>query len=367
MTNPAPTPTIDDVARHARVSKATVSRVINGNYGVSEELRLRVMEAIRTLGYQPDRSARRLRGTASELLGIIIPDIQNPYFTSVVRGIEDLAYEHKMNVLLCNTDDDPVKQETYIRVMMAERVAGLILAPSFGIAGESLGQLARLGTPVVLIDRSVPTLPFDTVTVDNFHGAYEGTRHLIRQGYRRIAFVGGDLELSPGRERLAGYQRAIADHDLPVEPDLTQLDHFKIESGQRLTHRLLSLPEPPEAIFSASNLLSIGVLKAVREAGLRIPDDIAVVGFDDMPWASELYSPLTAIVQPTYELGQEAVRALLRRRDEPNTPIHTVTLRTSLVIRESCGALRHKGGDPGEISSLAAGSEQSILPETNTL
>ena len=135
MTEPAPTPiTIDDVARHARVSKATVSRVINGNYGVSEALRLRVMEAIRALGYQPDRSARRLRGTASELLGIIIPDIQNPYFTSVVRGIEDLAYEHQMNVLLCNTDDDPGKQETYIRVMMAERVAGLILAPSFGIA-----------------------------------------------------------------------------------------------------------------------------------------------------------------------------------------------------------------------------------------
>jgi len=348
----SPTPvTIEDVAKQAGVSKATVSRVVNGNYGVSEALRKRVLAAITALGYQPDRSARRLRGTTSEILGIIIPDIQNPYFTSVVRGIEDLAYDHQMNVLLCNTDDNPVKQEAYIRVMMAERVAGLILAPSFGIAPEPLNQLAQLGTPVVLIDRSVSELPFDTVIVDNFQGAYNGTRHLIAQGHQRIAFVGGDLELSPGRERQAGYQRAMLDNGLPADPALMQIDHFKIESGQRITHQLLSLPQPPEAIFSASNLLTLGVLKAVREAGLRIPEDLALVGFDDMPWASELYAPLTAIVQPTYELGQEAMRVLLRRRSDPDRPIQTVTLRTSLIVRESCGALRRKEGDSSDILS----------------
>ena len=346
MTEPVPTPiTIDDVARHSGVSKATVSRVINGNYGVSEALRERVLAAIDTLGYQPDRSARRLRGTTSELLGIIIPDIQNPYFTSVVRGIEDLAYDQKMNVLLCNTDDDPGKQEAYIRVMMAERVAGLILAPSFGIAIEPLVQLRRLGTPVVLIDRSVSHLPLDTVVADNFQGAYDGTRHLIAQGYQRIAFIGGEVELSPGRERRAGYQQAIIDSGLTVDPALMQLDHFKIDSGQRLAHQLLSGPHRPDAVFSASNLLTLGVMKAIREAGLRIPDDLALVGFDDMPWASELYTPLTVVAQPTYELGQEAVRTLLRRRSAPDAPIHTVTLRTSLIVRESCGATRRKEGD----------------------
>lgn len=348
MTEPHPAPvTIDDVARHAGVSKATVSRVINANDGVSERLRQRVMASIAALGYQPDRSARRLRGNSSELLGIIIPDIQNPYFTSVVRGIEDLAYAHQLNVLLCNTDDDPYKQDAYIRVMMAERVAGLILVPSFGIKQESLQPLVQLQTPIVLIDRAVNTLHFDTVVVDNFQGAYDGTCHLLNLGYRRVAFIGGDLELSPGRERHAGYQQAMHDGGMAIDPSLVLIEHFKIESGRRLTHRLLSDGALPDAIFAASNLLSIGVLKAIREVGLRVPDDVAVVGFDDMPWASELYSPLTAVAQPTYELGQEAVRVLLQRRINTAAPARTVTLHTTLKVRESCGARRIEGGEPG--------------------
>lgn len=349
MTEPVSTPiTIEDVAKHAGVSKATVSRVINGNYGVSEPLRQRVLTAIQTLGYQPDRSARRLRGTTSEILGIIIPDIQNPHFTSVVRGIEDLAYSHQLNVLLCDTDDDPTKQDAYIRVMMAERVAGLIFAPSFGIARQPLQQLAQLGTPIVLIDRSVSQLRYDTVVVDNVQGAYQGTAHLISLGFQRIAFVGGDLDLSPGRERLAGYRQALSDHNLPADPALIQIEHFKIESGQRLTRNLLDSPHPPDAIFAASNLLSIGVLKTVREVGLRVPEDLAVVGFDDMPWAAELFSPLTTVTQPTYELGQEAVRVLLQRRSDPAAPVRTIALRTSLTIRDSCGARRRKEGETGE-------------------
>jgi len=352
MTELPPAPIrIDDVAQRAHVSKATVSRVVNGRDGVSEALRQRVVAAISELGYQPDRSARRLRGTSSEVLGIIIPDIQNPYFTSVVRGIEDLAYDHQLNVLLGNTDDDPRKQEAYLRVMMAERVAGLIIAPSFGISGQPLQQLARLGTPIVLIDRSVASLPFDTVVVDNFQGAYEGTRHLIRLGYRRIGFVGGDLELSPGRERHAGYRQALLDAKLPVEPDLVQIEHFKIESGQRLTHRLLDHHPRPDAIFSANSLLSMGVLMALREAGVRVPDELALVGFDDLPWAGELFSPLTAVAQPTYEVGQEAVRTLLQRRSDPAAPVRTVTLHTSLMIRESCGARRREGGRSDETAT----------------
>ncbi len=353
MTAFLPSPiTIEDVAERASVSKATVSRVLNGRGGVSEQLRQRVVAAISELGYQPDRSARRLRGTTSEVLGIIIPDIQNPYFTSVVRGIEDLAYNHQLNVLLGNTDDDPRKQDAYLRVMMAERVAGLILAPSFGIAPEPLQQLAHHGTPIVLIDRSVARLPFDTVVVDNVQGAYEGTRHLIELGYQRIGFVGGDLELSPGRERHAGYRQALLDGGMAVDPALVQIDHFKIESGQRLTHRLLETTPRPDAIFSANNLLSMGVLMALREAGVRVPDDIALVGFDDLPWAAELFSPLTAVAQPTYEVGQEAVRILLQRRSDPAAPVRTVTLRTSLIIRESCGARRREGGPSSETATL---------------
>jgi len=341
MVDFAPPPvTLEDVARRAGVSKATVSRVVNRNYGVSEPLRQRVMQAIQALGYQTERPAHRLRGTAGEIVGVIVPDIQNPYFTSVVRGIDDLAYSYQLSVLLCHTGDHPAKQDAYIRMMMTERVAGLILAPSFGITRDPLQQLAQSGTPVVLIDRLVSHLRFDTVIVDNVQGAYQGVRHLIDQGCQRIAFVGGDLQLSPGRERLSGYQQALADHDLPPDPALIQIEHFSVESGRRLTRALLNRPQPPDAIFAASNSLSMGVLKAVREAGGRIPADVAVVGFDDVPWADDLFIPLTTVTQPACEVGREAVRMLLRRHSEPAAPVRTVTLPTALTIRESCGAGR---------------------------
>lgn len=337
--------TIADVAQYAGVSKATVSRVINGNYPVSDILQQRVEEAIAKLGYEPDRAARRLRANLSELIGIIIPDIQNPFFTSVVRGIEDVAYEQHMNVLLCNTDDDPRKQEGYIRIMMAERVAGLILAPSFGFRADLIQQLVRSGLSVILVDRSVPNLDVDAVLVDNYRGAYLATTHLISLGYQRIGCIVGDLDLSPGRERHQGYLQALEDHGRPIDHDLIGIGHFKIESGFDLAWRMLQQSTPPDALFTASNLITLGAFKAIRESGRKIPHDIAIVGFDDMPWASELYSPLTAVSQPTYEVGREAVRLLLRRLNSPAGSGQTVTLQPTLTIRESCGAYLLKGGN----------------------
>jgi LacI family transcriptional regulator len=337
--------TIDDVAKYAGVSTATVSRVINDNYPVSDELRQQVQSAIAALGYQPDRAARRLRANSSEILGIIIPDIQNPYFTSVVRGIEDMAYAHQMNVLLCNTDDDPQKQENYLRVMRAERAAGLVLAPSFGIRAEAVQVLQNTGVPTVLIDRLVPGLEIDSVLVDNAQGAYMATRHLGRLGYQRIGLIVGDQELTPGFQRYQGYQQALRDSGSLLEPEYVRIGHFKIESGYLLAKDLLQLPVRPDAIFAASNLISLGVLKAIREMNLRVPEDVAVVGFDDMVWANELYSPLTTVAQPMYEVGQEATRLLLQRKDDPTIPVRTIMLRTSLIVRESCGARALKGGD----------------------
>jgi DNA-binding LacI/PurR family transcriptional regulator len=330
--------TINDVARQAGVSKATVSRVINGNYPVSDELRERVQAAIIALGYQPNRAARRLRGNSSAILGIIIPDIQNPYFTSVVRGIEDAAYTRKMNVLLCNTDDDPVKQEAYLHVMRAERAAGLVLAPSFGIRAELLQQLQSTGMPIVLIDRLVPGLAIDTVMVDNVQGAYIATMHLVRLGYQRIGVIVGDQELTPGLQRYQGYQQALRESGHALTPDLVRIGHFKIESGYALGKELLQSPSRPDAIFAASNLITLGVLKAIRELKLRIPHDVAIVGFDDMAWAEELYSPLTTVAQPMYEVGQEAARLLFQRESQPTIPVRSIMLQASLVIRESCGA-----------------------------
>lgn len=340
-----PRSTIEDVAERAGVSKATVSRVINGNYPVSDELRQRVESAIAELGYQPDRAARRLRANSSEVLGVIVPDIQNPYFTSVVRGIEDIAYENHMNVLLCNTDDEPQKQEAYLHVMRAERAAGLVLAPSFGIRAEALQQLQRAGMPIVLIDRLVPGLAIDSVLVDNVQGAYMATMHLVRLGYQRIGLIVGDQELTPGLQRYQGYQQALRESGISQEPGLVRIGHFKIESGCLLAKDLLQSPVRPDAIFAASNLITLGVLKALRELNVRVPEDVAVIGFDDMVWATELYSPLTTVAQPMYEVGREAARLLLHRKNHPAIPVRTITLQASLVVRESCGARLLRGGD----------------------
>jgi DNA-binding LacI/PurR family transcriptional regulator len=333
-----PAPTLKDVADYAQVSRATVSRVLNNNPTVNENLRLRVIEAMHQLGYQPNRAARRLRGTTSDVLGLIISDIENPFFISVVRGVEDAAYQQRMSVVLCNSDEDPAKQSMYLRVMQAERVAGLIIAPTHADESQELAEMSRAGMPIVLLDRRTSSLNADAVVVDNVGGAFAAVRHLIDLGYRRIATISGSLKLTTGQERFEGYRQALESAALPLDRTLIRTGDYKIESGYRLMRELLSAPHPPEAVFVANNLMTLGSLRAVHEMGLRIPHDVALVGFDDMPWSGQLYPPLTAVAQPTYELGREAVRLLLRRSTEPDAFFHTVVLQTRLVVRESCGA-----------------------------
>ena len=331
-----PTSTLKDVANRAGVSKATVSRVLNNNPRVAEDLRLRVVEAVQALGYQPNRAARRLRASSSDVLGLIISDIANPFFISVVRGVEDTAYAHNMSVVLCNTDEDLVRQQIYLRVMQAEHVAGLIISPAN--VDEDFSGLKRLGIPVILLDRQTDKLVTDAVVVDNVAGACDAVRHLIGLGYERIGIVGGTPHLTTGRQRTEGYRKALHDAGIRIDERLVKHGDFKTDSGYRLTNELLQLPQPPRAIFVANNLMTLGALRAIREQGVRVPEEVALVGFDDMPWSSELCPPLTAVSQPTYELGQETVHLLLRRLADPNAPIRTVTLQPRLVVRESCGA-----------------------------
>ncbi len=331
------TPTLKDVADLAAVSKATVSRVLNNNPNVAEDLRVRVLEAIRSLGYQPNRAARRLRASSSDVLGLIISDIENPFFISVVRGVEDTAYAHHISVVLCNTDENPAKQQMYLRVMQAEQVAGLIISPTS--SGEASTELQDLGIPIILLDRRTETFEADAVTIDNVSGAYLAVKHLIDLGYERIGIIGGSPHLTTGQERYEGYRKALSAVGRKVDEKLIKVGNFKTESGYRLAMEFITSPQPPRAIFVANNLMTLGALRAMREQGVRIPQDIALVGFDDMPWSSELCPPLTAVSQPTYELGQETVYLLLRRLADPDAPIRTVTLQPRLVVRESCGAM----------------------------
>lgn len=331
-------PRMQDVAEYAHVSKATVSRVLNHDPRVAEHLRLRVEEAIRVLGYHPNRAARRLRGTSNDVIGLIVTDIQNPYFTSVVRGVEDCAYANEMNIVLCNTDEDPRKQQRYIRVMQAEHVAGLLLVPSDTTSNEDVLLLRQANIPTILIDRTIPNVEMDAVAVDNVRGAFMATKHLIDLGYRRIAMIGGPAQTTTSKERYQGYEEALRAAGIPVNPPLVHTGDFKINSGYQIVLKMLASAHRPDAIFVANNMMTLGALRALREARVRVPDQMALVGFDDMMWSEELNPPLTAVSQPTYELGQEAVQLLLRRLKNPDAPFRTVTLQTRLMIRESCGA-----------------------------
>lgn len=332
------TATIDDVAKYAQVSRATVSRVLNNNPTVDADMRARVMDAIQALGYQPNRAARRLRAQSSSVVGLIISDIQNPYFLSVIRGVEDAAYAEKMSLILCNSDEDPAKERMYLNVMQAEQVAGLIIVPAHSGNGQDLNELRQAGIPIILLDRVVKHVDVDAIKVDNEHGAFEAVTHLIDLGYRRIATIAGSRHLTTGRERYQGYRSALEAADIPLNEKWVKFGNFKTETGYDLARELMQDPEPPDAIFVANNLMSLGALRAFREQSIRVPEDVAIVGFDDLPWSGELYAPLTAVSQPTYELGKEAVNLLLGRLANPDSPVRTVVLQPRLIIRESCGA-----------------------------
>jgi DNA-binding LacI/PurR family transcriptional regulator len=330
--------TIKDVADLAHVSSATVSRVLNKHPYVTEDVRRRVLEAVRALGYQPNRAARRLRANSSDILGLIIPDIQNPFFLSVVRGIEDTAYLHGMNVILCNTDDNPDRQEVYLRVLQAEQAAGLLVVPTLPNDGPRLASVREAGMPIVLMDRETEGFEADIVKCDNVHGAYLGTKHLLTQGYRRVAIIAGTQSLTPGLERLQGSLAALAEHGIKTDHNLIKVGNFRIDGGYELAQELMASEMPPDAVFACNNMMTLGALRALHELGIHIPDQVALVGFDDMPWADDLLPPLTTVAQPGYELGQQAMDLMLKRITQPGSPFRKVLLQPKLKVRQSCGA-----------------------------
>lgn len=334
-----PAITIQTVAEYAQVSRATVSRVLNNNPRVDPEIRDRVLEAARTLGYQPNRAARRLRMQSKDVIGVIISDIQNPYFTSVIRGIEDAAYTHQMNIVLCNSDEDSAKQQKYARVLQAESVAGLIISPAHAQDDlPFLEELKRNGIVIIVLDRVVDGLPFDAVKVDNVEGAYAAVQHLIAQGRRHIGIIYPDV--ITGRERHQGYRNALEDAGIGFDPSLAVAAGYTVESAYQATRELLRSGLTLDALFTGNDMATLGVMRACRESGVRIPQDIALAGFDDMPWADELYSPPTVVAQPTYDIGQQAVHLLRRRLEQPDAPAQVVVLQTQLVIRQSSGMIK---------------------------
>lgn len=327
-------PTVRDVAAAAQVSVATVSRVLNGDARVQPERRERVEHAIRRLGYRRDSVARNLRRGSTMVWGLVISDIENPFFTSLVRGVQDTAEQSGYSVVLLNSDEDLEKEARCLRVLAEERVAGVILSP-VSEQGSSLTGLPS-STPTVLVDRQVTGLEVDTVAVDHARGAYEGTAHLLQAGYRRVACISGPRHSTTGAARIEGYERAVRDAGLEPDPDLIHVTDFKRGGGHDAALRLLDLDPRPDAIIAMNNLMSEGTLWALQERGVAVPDDVGLVGFDDLTWSTLVRPRLTVVAQPVRQLGLTAAELLARRcgGDRSGFPA-TVRLPSELIVRES--------------------------------
>jgi LacI family transcriptional regulator len=332
--------TIKDIARYAGVSLGTVSKVINNTGNVSDELRLRVEAIIDKLNYRPSALARNIRRNRTDIISLIIPQILNSFYVQVIDLIEKRINASGYTLLLCNSDENLDTELKYLRTFSTMRIAGLLLA-SAGRNREDqlrveLSSYEALDIPVVLIVRVMETLHFDTVVLNNLNGAYKATRYLIEQGHRRIGIISSSIHTSASRERIDGYLKALEEHELPHDSSLIHVGGWTLDSGYQIVNRLLSQVNPPTAIFVASNVQMLGAIEALKERGIRIPQDIALICFDDTLWSSFSDPPITVVRPDTENLCNEAVDLLFARinGEYAGRPRRRVVA-TELVIRKS--------------------------------
>ncbi|MFC2084792.1 LacI family DNA-binding transcriptional regulator [Bacteroidota bacterium] len=328
---------LKDVAKLAGVSVATVSRVINNTGKVKSATRKRVYKAIKDLDFKPSRVAQRLRlrNGMRKLIGLIVPDIQNPFYVELLRGVEDMCYANDYAVYMCNFAQDERKERMYLDIMQTESVDGLILAP-FDEKDEKVISMVKNGLPVVCVDRGITDVDVDMVVVDNREGAFNAVELLIIKGHKRIAYISGLPNIPTSMQRKRGYEEALEKYGIPVNDEFIKFGDSKHDSGKNLTEELLNLKLRPTAIFTGNNLITLGALETIHKNGLRIPDDIAIIGFDDMPWSISLNPPLTAVSQPGYEIGRRAADMLFQRITEPDRENVKLVMKTKLILRESC-------------------------------
>lgn len=312
---------IKDVAHHAGVSSATVSRVLNAGHGVSEERRARVLQAVDALGYQPNRVARNLRRKHTDTIGVVVSDIENPHFTRAVRVIEDTAFARGYRVLLCNTDETPSKQGAYLEMLAAERVRGAIVAPA-DPADSTISQLLDMDISIVAFDREVADGRADAVTADNATAGLRATEFLLERGHTKIGFIAGRLDIQTGAERKLGYEQAMGARGL--EPHSAS-GMFRIHEAREATIRLLGDRPGTTAIVVGNNLMTVGALNALRALGKSVPNDVSLVQLDDPFWAQLVDPALTSFAQPVQHMAQSAIDLLLERiRRERLTAKHIV-------------------------------------------
>lgn len=332
---------IQDVARAAGVSTATVSHVLNATRRVSQETRTRVEAAIEALHYRPSGVARGLSTRSTQTVGILVADITNPFYATVVRGVENTLLEHGYGLIVSNTDESEVREAEALRMMIGKRVDGLIVAPT-GEQQAELESLVHLGIPTVFIDRAPPRRHGPLVAIDNAVAGYVATRHLLDLGHRRIAIIGRPPTVSTVTERVRGYRRAMGELGLPVDPGLVVTVAQQPEAAFEASIRLLRGPDPPTAVIATNHVMALGMLQAIRVEGIACPAGLSLVSFDDHPLAPLFTPPLTVVRMPTDQICTSAAHVLLRAMSErkegaePEPPAQEdLVLKATLVVRQS--------------------------------
>ncbi len=330
-------PTLKEIAKAADVSSMTVSRALNRDGGVREETRKRIVKIAEKLNYHPNRIARALVSKRSNLVSLIVPDIKNQFFAELARGIEDKAREYGIHVIYSSSDNKPENLKNYIRYMMEMGVDGFILA-SVRLREPIVEELVQQRFPVVLVNRKLSGEKGNYVVIDNFKGAYMITEHLIKCGNRKIGIIMGSSEMSTARERMGGYRKALSDYSLPLKKEYVFQGTFARDTGYKGAKRLLALKDRPDAIFAGSDHFALGVFDATYEAGIKIPEDIALAGFDDTEFSAHTRIGLTTVSQRKYEMGSMGFQILFRFIEgEEKDFVNRIVLEPRLIIRKSCG------------------------------
>jgi len=336
--------TIKDVAERAKVSITTVSHVINKTRYVSDELTERVFQAMEELNYRPNTLARSLRSGRTRTIGLVIPDISNLFFAEISRKIEDKGFEFGYSVILCNTDDDLSKEDSYINVLLEKQVDGIIFI-SAGGSEANLNKPLDFGIPVVVADRDVSGARSDVVLLDNRKGGYDAVKYLIEMNHRRIGCISGPSKVTPSAQRLEGYKEALLDQSISIDNSLIEPGDFRFESGEQAMRKLLSLGDPPTAVFACNDMMALGAMRAINDFRKKIPGDISIIGFDNIPISKSVYPALTTMAQPIKEMADLVVELLIerikfqqiqKRTKEGEPEYQRIILKADLIQRESC-------------------------------
>ncbi len=330
--------TIKDVAAMAGVSITTVSHALNNNRHVSESTRNRIIKAVEELNYKPNIIAQSLKQSKTNTLGVIVPDITNPFFTAIVSAIESLANSRGYTVILNNYNDNGDLEKRSLDILLRKQVDGIILAPGTQNTEYIQKDLVQQ-IPLVLLDRDIPDCDTDKILLDNYKAARDAVEYLIQMGHGRIALIAGASRISSNTAREKGYLDALKRAGLPVRKDYIQKRQARISGGYEAARNLIGLNEKPTALFMASNTMTIGALKAIRETGMKCPEDLSVLSFGDFEWSSLFDPRLTCIHTPVLEMGKKAGELLLDRIETPHKDSTLVKLPCELIVRDSCRAL----------------------------